>query len=91
MYLLGTSPSDKTVFARADSPWERGILRQVQYSYSHPRTKCPLCFSIAIARVFSSTHPAPLLHNFSPPQTNPVKQDYSGIGEKVRKSYIINV
>ncbi len=24
----GTSPSDKTVFARADSPWERGILRK---------------------------------------------------------------
>ncbi|MBI1856890.1 hypothetical protein HY003_01875 [Candidatus Saccharibacteria bacterium] len=24
----GTSPSDKTVFARADSPWERGILHK---------------------------------------------------------------
>ncbi|MBI1857255.1 hypothetical protein HY003_04340 [Candidatus Saccharibacteria bacterium] len=24
----GTSPSDKTVFARADSSWERGILRK---------------------------------------------------------------
>ncbi|MBI1857404.1 DUF45 domain-containing protein [Candidatus Saccharibacteria bacterium] len=32
LYLLGTSPSDKTVFARADSSWERGILRQAQYN-----------------------------------------------------------
>ena len=28
MYPSGTSPSDKTVFARADSPWERAILRK---------------------------------------------------------------
>ncbi|MBI1856743.1 hypothetical protein HY003_01840 [Candidatus Saccharibacteria bacterium] len=30
-----TSPSDKTVFARADSPWERGILRKSSRNTFH--------------------------------------------------------
>ncbi|MBI1857103.1 hypothetical protein HY003_02890 [Candidatus Saccharibacteria bacterium] len=42
MYLPGTSPSDKTVFARADSPWERGILRKSSLvEYSHITTFHP--------------------------------------------------
>ncbi|MBI1856815.1 prepilin peptidase [Candidatus Saccharibacteria bacterium] len=47
----GTSPSDKTVFARADSLWERGILRKSSLqSTKHPKKPDNKKYSIVSGR-----------------------------------------
>ncbi|MBI1857406.1 ATP-binding protein [Candidatus Saccharibacteria bacterium] len=63
MYLPGTSPSDKTVFARADSPWERGILRQVQSIITRNKTLQILsnCYNLIGMSKLSLTRPALIL------------------------------